>query len=109
MLGKYEEFSKKYIHTVQYTLYEVCFHYGNFGNIAFKDNIKTEESTTYGSDNNNTTKNKEDIDDAKTDITQVFQEIVKFFPEKSWTETDIKNRYKKLSFAMTWEFRFLTK
>jgi len=44
-------------------------------------------------DNNNTTEEKkEEIKTSVSPPSEVFQTIVNMFPEKSWTEEDIKNR-----------------
>lgn len=48
-------------------------------------------------DNNNTEEEKkEDIKTCSSSIpAEVFQSIVSMFPEKSWTEDDIRTRYKQ--------------
>ncbi|KXJ23903.1 histone-lysine N-methyltransferase EZH2 [Exaiptasia diaphana] len=55
---------------------------------------KDEETIPIESDNNNTTKEtKDDIKESHSIPNEVFQTIVNMFPEKSWTEADIKARY----------------
>lgn len=54
---------------------------------------KDEETIPNESDNNNTTnESKEEVKESKAIPAEVFQTIVNMFPEKSWTEADIKTR-----------------
>lgn len=58
------------------------------------DQVKEENSSPMETDNNNTTDDKKEEIKTSSIPAQVFQSIVRMFPEKSWTEDDIRTRYR---------------